>query len=134
MFAISAAYAGIGGALYVFAIGFAAPESFTLALSFGFLAAIVIGGLATIGGAIFGALFIQFVPEWAGDVDEALVGVIYGGVLMLFMFVLPGGAASLGPPYLQRSVGTQPRGGKDRPARVFGVSEPRVAGGRQGQP
>jgi branched-chain amino acid transport system permease protein len=96
VFAISAAYAGIGGALYVFAIGFAAPESFTIALSFGFLAAIVIGGLATIGGAIFGALFIQFVPEWAGDVDEALVGMIYGGVLMLFMFVLPGGAASLG--------------------------------------
>ena len=56
-----------------------APESFTLALSFAFLAAIVVGGLATIGGAVFGALFIEFVPVYAADVDEALAGVIYGG-------------------------------------------------------
>ena len=72
-------YAGVAGALYVFAIGFVAPESFTLAVSFAFLAAIVVGGLATISGAVFGALFIEFVPVYASDVNEALAGVIYGG-------------------------------------------------------
>jgi branched-chain amino acid transport system permease protein len=95
VFAVSAGYAGVAGALYVFAIGFVAPEAFTLTVSFAFLAAIVVGGLATISGAIFGALFIEFVPVYASDVNVALTGVIYGGVLIAFMWLLPGGAASL---------------------------------------
>jgi branched-chain amino acid transport system permease protein len=95
VFAVSAGYAGVGGALYVFAIGFVAPEAFTLAVSFAFLAAIVVGGLATISGALFGALFIEFVPVYASDVNVALTGVIYGGVLIAFMWVLPEGAAGL---------------------------------------
>ena len=48
-------------------------------MSFAFLAAVVVGGLATVAGAVFGALFIVFVPVWSSDVDEALSGVIYGG-------------------------------------------------------
>ena len=95
VFAVSAGYAGVGGALYVFAIGFVAPEAFTLTISFAFLAAIVVGGLATISGALFGALFIEFVPVYASDVNVALTGVIYGGVLIAFMWVLPEGAAGL---------------------------------------
>ncbi len=95
VFAVSAAYAGVAGALYVFAIGFVAPEAFTLTVSFAFLAAIVVGGLATISGALFGALFIEFVPVYASDVNVALTGVIYGGVLIAFMWVLPEGAAGL---------------------------------------
>jgi branched-chain amino acid transport system permease protein len=95
VFAVSAGYAGVAGALYVFAIGFVAPEAFTLTVSFAFLAAIVVGGLATISGALFGALFIEFVPVYASDVNVALTGVIYGGVLIAFMWVLPQGAAGL---------------------------------------
>jgi len=95
VFAVSAGFAGVAGALYVFAIGFVAPESFTVAISLAFLAAIVVGGLATIAGALFGALFIEFVPVYASDVNEALTGVIYGGVLILFMYLLPGGAVDL---------------------------------------
>jgi branched-chain amino acid transport system permease protein len=95
VFALSAGYAGVAGALYVFAIGFVAPEAFTVTVSLAFLAAIVVGGLATIVGAVFGALFIQFVPEYASDVNDALTGVIYGGVLIAFMWVLPEGAAGL---------------------------------------
>jgi branched-chain amino acid transport system permease protein len=95
MFAVSAGYAGVAGALYVFAIGFVAPEAFTITVSFAFLAAIVVGGLATISGALFGALFIEFVPVYASDIDVALTGVIYGGVLIAFMWLLPDGAAGL---------------------------------------
>ena len=94
-FAISAAYAGVGGAMFAISIGFIAPESFGLALSFSFLAAVVVGGLATVSGAIFGALFIEFVPVYASDVNEALAAVIYGGVLILFMYVLPTGVVGL---------------------------------------
>jgi branched-chain amino acid transport system permease protein len=95
-FALSAMLAGVGGALYTFVVGFVAPESFTLTVSFVFLAAIVVGGLGTITGALFGALFIQFVPIYTSDINEALAGVLYGGVLILFMYVLPGGVVGLG--------------------------------------
>ena len=94
-FAISAAYAGVGGSMFTITVGFVAPESFGFALSFSFLAAVVVGGLATVAGAIFGALFIEFVPVYAADVNEALAAVIYGGVLILFMYVLPTGVVGL---------------------------------------
>jgi len=95
VFAWSAAYAGVGGALYAVAVSFVAPESFPLLLSFSFLAAIVIGGLGTVAGALFGALFIEFVPQFAGDVNQALTGVLYGIALIVVMYLLPGGAAGL---------------------------------------
>jgi branched-chain amino acid transport system permease protein len=118
-FAVSAMYAGIGGALFTLPLGFLAPESFPLALSFAFLAAIVVGGLATIGGALFGALFIEFVPVYASDVNEALAGVIYGGVLILFMYLLPSGVMGLGRRLSGRRRGPEeqqepPREGKPR--------------------
>ena len=81
--------------MFTIAVGFVAPESFGFALSFSFLAAIVVGGLATVGGAVFGALFIEFVPVYASDINEALAAVIYGGVLILFMYVLPTGVVGL---------------------------------------
>lgn len=107
-FATGSMYAGVGGALYVFAIGFVAPESFTLVVSFSFLAAIVVGGLATIGGAVFGALFIEFVPVYAGEVNDALAGVIYGAVLIAFMYALPGGVMGA----LRKGLGALRRDGK----------------------
>jgi branched-chain amino acid transport system permease protein len=95
-FAVSAAYAAIGGVLYVFAIGYVSPESFTLVLSISFLAAVVVGGLATVTGAVLGAAFIVLVPEYAGKVDDALAGVIYGAVIIAVMFLEPGGAMGFG--------------------------------------
>jgi branched-chain amino acid transport system permease protein len=94
-FGLSAAYAGVAGALFVFSNGFVAPESFTLVVSFSFLAAVVVGGLATVTGALFGALFIVFVPVWSSDVDEALSGVIYGAALIACMYVFRGGIVGL---------------------------------------
>lgn len=93
MFAISAMYAGVAGALYAFAIAFVAPESFTLTLSFAFLTAAVIGGLGTISGAVFGAFFLLYVPRWAAEVDQALTGVVYGVLLIGAMYAFRGGIA-----------------------------------------
>jgi branched-chain amino acid transport system permease protein len=95
VFAWSAAYAGVAGALFTLTLGFVAPESFNLALSFAFLAAIVIGGLGTVGGALFGALFIEFVPQYAERVNQALTGMIYGATLIAVIYLMPGGIAGL---------------------------------------
>src|SRR5205823_26120 len=56
-------------------------------------AIVVIGGLASISGAIFGALFIQFVPNWAQDISKAAPWAIYGVFLIGFMYVMPFGIA-----------------------------------------
>ena len=95
LFAIGGAYAGVGGALFAYAQGFVAPESFTLLLSFTFLGAVVVGGLGTVIGSVLGSLFVVFVPQYAGDVNQALTGVIYGCTLIAVVYVLPGGAAGL---------------------------------------
>jgi branched-chain amino acid transport system permease protein len=95
LFACAAAYAGVGGALFAYGQGFVAPESFTLLLSFTFLGAVVVGGLGTVAGGVLGALFVVFVPQYAGDVNQALTGVIYGATLIAVVYLLPGGAAGL---------------------------------------
>ena len=79
----------------MFSNGFVAPESFTLVVSFSFLAAVVVGGLATVAGALFGALFIVFVPVWSSDVNDALSGVIYGAALIACMYVFRSGIMGL---------------------------------------
>lgn len=93
VFGVSAAYTGVAGALSAVAIAFVAPDSFNVFLSITFLTGIVIGGLATISGAIFGALFIQFVPNWAQDISKAAPWAIFGTFLIVFMYVMPRGIA-----------------------------------------
>ena len=93
VFGVSAAYTGIAGALSALAIAFVAPDSFNIFLSITLLTGIVIGGLATISGAIFGALFIQFVPNWAQDISKAAPWAIFGVFLILCMYVMPNGIA-----------------------------------------
>ena len=93
VFGVSAAYTGVAGALSALAIAFVAPDSFDVFLSVTFLTGIVIGGLATISGAIFGAIFILFVPNWALDISKAAPWAIFGIFLIVFMYVMPRGIA-----------------------------------------
>ena len=48
---------------------------------------------SSIGGAIFGGLFIEFVPNLAEKVSKAAPGAVYGVILIAVMFLMPGGAA-----------------------------------------
>ena len=93
VFGVSAAYTGIAGALSAVVIAYVAPDSFDVFLSITFLTGVVIGGLATISGAVFGALFIQFVPNWAQDISKAAPWAIFGIFLIVFMYVMPHGIA-----------------------------------------
>jgi branched-chain amino acid transport system permease protein len=92
-FGVSAAYTGIAGALAALAVAFVAPDTFNVFLSITFLVGIVIGGLASISGALFGALFIQFVPNYAQELSKAAPWAIYGVFLIGFMYLMPRGVA-----------------------------------------
>lgn len=62
-FGLSAAITGLAGALYAHQIRFISPEQFTLAVSIEFLMMIVIGGMGSMHGAVFGSVFVIALPE-----------------------------------------------------------------------
>ena len=92
-FGVSAMYTGVAGALGAIAIQFVAPDSFNSFVSIVFLVGIVIGGLASISGAIYGALFIQFVPNIADEISKAAPWAIFGVFLIAFVYLMPAGIA-----------------------------------------
>ena len=92
-FGVSALYTGIAGALGGMVVQFVGPDSFNVFLSITFLVGIVVGGLASISGAIYGGLFILYVPNIAQDISDAAPWAIYGALLLLFMYVMPRGIA-----------------------------------------
>jgi len=92
-FGVSAMFTGIAGALGAIAVQFVAPDSFNIFLSLTFLIGIVIGGLASIQGALYGALFIQFVPNVADEISKAAPWAIFGLFLLVFIYLMPTGVA-----------------------------------------
>lgn len=95
VFALSAALAGLGGVLYTYAVQFVGPDSFGLVMAIAFISIVVIGGLGTVSGAIFGAFFIQYIPQWTAGFGDSAAGFTYGLALVVFMFVMPFGIAGL---------------------------------------
>lgn len=107
-FGVSAMFTGVAGALGAIAVQFVAPDSFGYFLSITLLVGIVIGGLASIPGAIYGAIFIQFVPNIADQISKAAPWAIYGVFLLGFMYLMPvgvAGAIRLGWARLKRKTG-----------------------------
>jgi len=92
-FGLSALYTGIAGALSAIVVQFVAPDSFGVFLSITFLVGSVVGGMSTISGAIYGGLFIQFIPNVADVISKSAPWAIYGVIMIVFMFVMPMGIA-----------------------------------------
>ena len=98
-FAISAALAGIGGALYAHQIRFLSPDQFNIIQSIDLLLMVVIGGLGSIHGAFLGAIFLIGLPQGISAVKDylpdavgqapGLKAVIYGAVLIAFVLFEP---------------------------------------------
>lgn len=94
-FGLSASYTGVAGSLAALSVGFVSPDSFSAWLSITLLVGIVVGGLGSISGAMLGALFIQFMPSVALEISKSAPWAIYGLSLIVCMYLLPGGLASL---------------------------------------
>jgi branched-chain amino acid transport system permease protein len=102
-FGISAAYAGVAGALLAISTSYVNPDTFPISLSILLLTGAVVGGLGSLEGMLFGAFFVQFGPKYAEQLtkhihyNEATVQstVLYGLLLLAVLFVMPTGAAGL---------------------------------------
>ena len=100
-FVVSAACAGLAGALLAIITALVAPGAFTITLSIALLTGAVIGGLGTLMGAIWGSLVIVLVPVYATDVATShglsttvasnIPVAAYGVVLILVMLIFPQG-------------------------------------------
>ena len=76
-FAISSFYAGVTGVLYTYYLGIANYEQFQIGVSIDYLAMIIIGGLGSVLGSIFGAFFVTLLPIVIRYVMEAFSGVLF---------------------------------------------------------
>jgi branched-chain amino acid transport system permease protein len=71
-FAISAAMAGLSGALLSAYMGYFSPGQWSLMLSVDFIAMVVIGGLGSVAGALLGALFVRAMPQVVTSLSDYL--------------------------------------------------------------
>jgi branched-chain amino acid transport system permease protein len=89
-FAIGAAYAGVGGALFAPLLGYIDPGAYTLDRSIQFLMMVVIGGLGRFEGPFIGAILVTVLPEVL-RASEGLYLVIYAVAVILMMLFMPKG-------------------------------------------
>jgi branched-chain amino acid transport system permease protein len=122
-FVLSSACAGVAGSLFAYWSGLTAPAGFGVSLSLQLLSGIVIGGLGTLAGAIWGSIVLVFVPSLTSGLSSSLnlpssvannlPLAIYGLVLVLAMLAFPfgiqGGLSRLRAVAEARL--TRPRGG-----------------------
>jgi ABC-type branched-subunit amino acid transport system ATPase component/ABC-type branched-subunit amino acid transport system permease subunit len=94
-FVLSAAFAGLGGALFVHIDKYVGPTTFSLQLSILFLIALIFGGIRSIAGNVIGALLVVVLPDvFNRFADYQLL--VFGLLLLATLYLLPGGLASLG--------------------------------------
>jgi branched-chain amino acid transport system permease protein len=107
-FVLSSFLAGIAGALYASLSGIATPDTWNLLLSIEFVAAILIGGVASVWGSILGAAFVFAVPtalntfsllpqsaSSTGISGGDLSAILYGLLIIVFLLFEPAGIIGL---------------------------------------
>lgn len=99
VFVLSAAFAGLGGIFYAYHVRVVSPQVAEFHLSVEFLLMVVLGGLGSVWGALFGAFIVELLSEGLRAVIPMLIPgasgqvqlIGYGAVLILVILVLPGG-------------------------------------------
>ncbi|MFQ5341078.1 MAG: branched-chain amino acid ABC transporter permease [Anaerolineae bacterium] len=90
VFALSAAFAGLGGALYVHYLGFVSPDSFTFFFNILIIVIVIVGGMHSVWGALVGAFVMTGLSEFLRQYQDFNL-VIYGLVLMVMVALMPSG-------------------------------------------
>ena len=100
-FALSAAFTGLAGALFAHRLNYLAPDAFTIIMSIQLLLMVVVGGVGSLHGVMFGAIFIGLLPQGIAimrdSVPPAVAQIpglepgIFGLILILFLIYEPEG-------------------------------------------
>ena len=89
-FAIGAAFAGLGGALFASRNQFTGPDDFSLMVSINVVAVVIVGGMGNIPGVIAGALVLKGLPEVLRQLQDYRV-LVFGALLVVMMLWRPAG-------------------------------------------
>lgn len=129
VFVLSAALASIAGSLYAHnvGVGYISPSEFSFDMSVMLVVVVVIGGLASVWGALFGATAIQLLKDWIltlGKRDITFFGlaikgldpIVFGTILIVVMMMLPQGLVR----GLTDAVGSALRGARGAAGRKAG--------------
>jgi branched-chain amino acid transport system permease protein len=121
-FTIAAMIGGVSGFLYMVVVQYTSPETLAFHHSISLLASMVIGGAGSIVGSLIGGAYYVLVPNVTNEINATLTALIQGVILLVVLFVLPGGIASL-PRVVRRLLRKRGSGG-DRTAQQ---PEPRAS-------
>lgn len=113
-FTIAAMIGGVSGFLYMVVVQYTSPETLAFHHSISLLASMVIGGAGSIVGSLIGGAYYVLVPNVTNEINATLTALIQGVILLVVLFVLPGGIASL-PRVVRRLLRKRGSGG-DRTA------------------
>src|SRR5205085_790477 len=91
-FGVGAALAGAAGCFYAAFVGTLVPDAFFITESFTILAMVIVGGMGTLIGPVFGAILLTLLPELLRGIGDLRL-VVYGAALTLVVLFMPGGLA-----------------------------------------
>lgn len=106
---LAAAFAGLAGVVYGQYLMYISPGSFDVSTSVSIITMVVVGGMTSIGGAVIGAAIIVAIPQvldqlnLAQSVAGPLQQILFGVLLIVIMFVRPGGMFADRPRKRRRS-------------------------------
>ena len=90
VFVLSAVLASLAGSLFAHCYSYVSPDTFSIFASTDLAIMVVVGGMGSIWGSVFGAAFITLLPEWM-DIFETYKDFVHGGILVLVLMFLPQG-------------------------------------------
>ncbi|GAA3768962.1 branched-chain amino acid ABC transporter permease [Microbacterium kribbense] len=131
-FTVASLIGGVAGFMYMFVIQYTSPETMSFIHSINLLAAMVIGGAASIFGSLLGGAYYVLIPQLANIVDPNLTAVLQGAILLAVLFLLPGGLVSL-PRVLSRFT-RRTRGGSAPSPQATPPQAPELAAAAEGTP
>ena len=111
-FTIASLIGGVSGFLYMVVIQYTSPETLNFGHSIELLASMVIGGAGSIVGSLLGGVWYVMLPQLTNLIDPNITALLQGAILLVVLFILPGGLVSL--PRLwrrrRRDTGSSPHG------------------------
>ena len=93
-FGVGAAVAGAAGCFYASFVGTLVPDAFFITESFTILAMVIVGGMGTLSGPVFGAILLTVLPEFLRGIGDLRL-IVYGLALTLVVLFMPGGIAQV---------------------------------------